>query len=152
VPICRAHGYKTEPAIKSDGSLDLLTTCVEFPVATKVAADDCAGNASAIDQLECLKWLQTNWSDNSVSITIYYKPDEVPVIKAWLQRNYSDSVKSVSFCLHKTGYIQSPMEEITESDYISLTSSQSPITSIMDTGTFSLESNLECQGGICPLK
>jgi hypothetical protein len=77
-----------------------------------------AEEMSAVEQLELVKHMQTYWADNSVSVTVYYKEDELPAIKKWLLENYNDSLKTVSFLLHqKHGFDQAPYEEISEQQY-----------------------------------
>ena len=52
---------------------------------------------SAVDQLEWIKRMQTEWADHAVSVTVYYRMDELSEIQEWLQKNYKNSIKSVSF-------------------------------------------------------
>lgn len=152
VDICRQHGYPVEPQIKLDGSYDMETIVVSFPI--KTPKDTIlAKNVSAIKQLEYQKFLQTYWSDNSVSVTIYYKIEELPEIKKWISDNYDSSVKSVSFLLHKDhGFKQAPYEEITEDQYKQMISKATPIKSILDKDAIGFSDSLECSGGTCPVK
>lgn len=71
VEICRSHGYTVEYEERFDGSKNYNTSIVEFPYKYPENAI-LASNTSAIDQLKIIKEIQTNWSDNSVSCTIYY--------------------------------------------------------------------------------
>lgn len=114
---CKERGYKIEYAENYDGSYDRNTFVIYFPI--KLGEDAvCVDEITAIDQLEMLKYLQTEWSDNAVSITIHYKQEELPEIQEWLKKNYKNSVKSVSFLLHKNhGFKQAPYQEITEEEY-----------------------------------
>jgi hypothetical protein len=79
-----------------DGSDDFGTVVVSFPFSypegTKLAKD-----MTAIDQLEEIKKLQTIWSDNSVSCTVYYRKEELPEIRAYLKKHYKGGFKSLSF-------------------------------------------------------
>jgi adenosylcobalamin-dependent ribonucleoside-triphosphate reductase len=152
VEVCKAHGYPVEYQKKFDGSLDASTVIVSFPCKfpdhTKVAKD-----MTAVDQLEVIKSLQTNWSDNAVSCTIYYKKEELPLIKQWLLDNYNTNVKSVSFLLHSDhGFIQAPLEEITKEVYEDLLSKTKPITGIETIDEQSILDSFECEGGVCPIK
>ena len=66
-----------------------------------------------IKQLEYVKRLQAEWSDNAVSVTVYYRKEELPELKEWLKANYNEHLKSVSFLLHSEhGFLQAPYEEI----------------------------------------
>ena len=108
---------------------------------------------SAIDQLEIVKELQNNWSDNAVSVTIYYKPEELDGIKEWLNKNYNENLKTVSFLLHSEhGFDQAPLEEITEEEYNELKKKVKPIEQIDNIDEDSIKGSFECEGGHCPIK
>jgi len=149
VQVCREHGYPVEFQRNFDGTDDHSTMVVSFPFAypegTKIAAE-----MTAIDQLEVVKWLQENWSDNSVSCTVYYKKEELPEIKKYLAKNYKNNHKSLSFLLHNEhGFQQAPLEEITKEAFDALVASTRLITKVEDA---SFEGDLECAGGVCPVK
>lgn len=146
VQVCRDHGYHVEPDVVSSG-----TAVVEFPIAvpkgTTVAKD-----MSAVDQLEVVKTLQRDWSDNAVSCTVYYKLDELPAIRDWLSANYNDSVKSVSFLLHNEhGFAQAPYEEISSERYQELVAKTKQITGLAQIDENDVEID-ECVTGACPVK
>lgn len=149
VQVCREHGYPVEYQRNFDGSEDHSTMVVSFPFCypegTKIAAE-----MTAIDQLEVVKWLQANWSDNSVSCTVYYRKEELPEIKKYLAKNYKNNHKSLSFLLHNEhGFHQAPLEEITKEQYDELVASTRLITHI-DEAAF--EGGDECASGACPVK
>jgi ribonucleotide reductase alpha subunit len=149
VQVCREHGYPVEYQRNFDGTDDHSTMVVSFPFAypegTKIAAE-----MTAIDQLEVVKWLQENWSDNSVSCTVYYRKEELPEIKKYLAKNYKNNHKSLSFLLHNEhGFQQAPLEEITKEAFDALVASTTLITRVEDA---SFEGDLECAGGACPVK
>ena len=148
--MCRENGYNIEYVRNFDGTDDHSTVVVEFPCSfpadTKFADD-----MTAIDQLEVIKRLQQEWSDNSVSVTIYYRKDELDDIKAWLSENYVN-VKSVSFLLHSEhGFDQAPLEEITLEKYNEMKEKVNPITSL-DHISFDEVQIDECEGGACPVR
>ena len=152
VNLCRESGYHVENVLKFDGSVDHTTVIVEFPC----SAGDTAVTAkemTAVKQLDLLKRLQTVWSDNAVSVTVYYKKEELPEIKKWLKENYKDSVKSVSFLLHNEhGFAQAPYEEITKEVY---DEKMSKVTKLALKEKASEMTNVEfeeCAGGVCPTK
>jgi adenosylcobalamin-dependent ribonucleoside-triphosphate reductase len=151
VALCRKNGYHVEPAKNFDGSIDRNTMVVSFPV--KVAEGTaCAKDVTAIQQLEHQKWLQTNWADNSVSVTVYYKKEELPAIQDWLKENYDKSVKTVSFLLHSGhGFAQAPYEEIQKEEYERLFASVKPITKIENDQGGNIDGG-ECSTGACPIK
>ena len=150
VKICRDLGYKIEFARKLDGKDDHTTSIVEFPchAGDKVIL---VKDMTAIRQLELVKQIQKEWSDNSVSVTVYYRKEELNDIKTWLEKNYKDHIKSVSFLLHSDhGFTQAPLEEISEEQYIELAKNIKPIQYNQISGD-SLNVD-ECMTGSCPIK
>ena len=151
IPICKANGYPIEYQRNFDGTEDRSTMIVSFP--TKVPeGTTLAKDMSAVDQLEVIKRLQTEWSDNSVSVTIYYRKEELEEIKEWLKKNYTAGIKTVSFLLHSDhGFQQAPMEEITKEQYEEMASKITAISNISFNGDDVIGSD-ECQSGVCPIK
>ena len=149
IEIVRAHNYKIEYQENFDGSLDYSTMVAEFPFSypegTLLARD-----MTALDQLAVVKRLQKDWSDNSVSCTIYYKKEELDQIKEYLRENYTLNHKSLSFLLHSEhGFKQAPLEEITEDVYNELLRTTRLINGISFDA--SVDSS-DCEGGFCPVK
>jgi hypothetical protein len=150
VGAARRNGYPVEFVRNFDGTEDKSTSVVSFPCSfpkgTKLA-----GDMTAIDQLEVIKRLQAEWSDNAVSVTIYYRKEELDEIKKWLAVNYKN-VKSVSFLLHNDhGFDQAPMEEITEQVFKELSDMVTPITSLESLSMDDIEIQ-DCEGGACPVR
>lgn len=99
-----------------DGTEDHRTVVVEFPCKDPEHAIF-SKNMSAVEQLEVVKRLQTEWSDNAVSVTIYYRSGELESIKGWLLENYKTSLKSVSFLLHSDhGFLQALLRRLLKSN------------------------------------
>ncbi len=150
VQVCRDHGYHVEYQQNFDGSEDHSTVVVSFPFRhpdNAVLAKD----MTAIDQLETIKWLQENWSDNSVSCTVYYRKEELPEIRKYLKKYYKNSHKSLSFLLHSEhGFKQAPLEEITQEQYDELVASTRLITRIEE-ANIGLDDS-ECANGACPIR
>ena len=70
------------------------------------------------EQLSLARELQDKWSDNSVSITVTFKPEEVKDLKSAIEY-LSPYVKTLSFLPLKThGYAQPPYAECDEEEYI----------------------------------
>ena len=153
VELCKKAGLNVEYSIQIDGTVDRNTVVVDFPVKSKDGAI-LVKDMTAIDQLELVKKMQTIWSDNSVSVTVYYKKEEIEDIKKWLSKNYKTSVKTVSFLLHSEhGFKQAPYEEITEDQYNKLISKikfDKIVGKNMQEG--SLLETVECENGSCPVK
>lgn len=152
IELCKSKGYKIEYQRNFDGTDDKNTMIIEFPCCypegTKLAK-----NMTAIDQLETVKYLQNNWSDNAVSCTIYYKLNELEEIKKWLENNYTENVKTCSFLLHNEhGFKQAPYEEISKELYEELIKKVQQITS----GNINIDDEIdyssECPNGACPIK
>jgi ribonucleotide reductase alpha subunit len=144
----REAGYDLEYLHNQDGTKDHSTTVVSFPCkagdGAKVAAD-----MSALDQLELVKKIQTNWADNAVSVTVYYKKEELEGIKEWMRKYYADSIKSVSFLLHRDhNFVQAPYEEITEERYEEILKAVKPLKEVAAGGVVADE----CAGGVCPVR
>ena len=151
VQVCKQNGYKVEFQRNFDGSDDTNTVVVEFPCKfpenTVVSKD-----MKALEQLELVKKLQTEWSDNSVSVTIYYRKEELDGIKEWLNSNYNDNLKTVSFLLHSEhGFDQAPLEEIDRQKYEDMVKSVKPITNC-EVNEEDIKGSFECATGACPIK
>jgi ribonucleoside-triphosphate reductase len=117
VELCRKRGYKVVWDIGIDGREDHTRYVVEFPCKSPTGAI-LAASMTAVEQLEWVKKMQTDWADNAVSVTVYYRKEELELIKEWLSKNYDKSVKSVSFLLHADhNFPLPPYEEITEAEY-----------------------------------
>ena len=149
VETCRLHGYDIEYQRNFDGSEDRSTVVVSFPFSypegTKLAKD-----MSAIDQLNVVRRLQEEWSDNSVSCTVYYKKEELPEIKKYLKKHYKGCHKSLSFLLHSEhGFHQAPLEEIDQATFEAMLAKTTLITSVSSAEMDGIE---DCAGGMCPIK
>ena len=151
VETCKDMGYHVEYVKNFDGSLNRDTVIVEFPCKSGDNAI-LAKDMKATDQLELVKDIQREWSDNAVSCTVYYKKEELDEIKEWLRKNYKGNIKSVSFLLHQDhGFEQAPYEEIDEKTYEKLTIGIKKVSSVDIVNGKSLE-GLEFEGGVCPIK
>jgi ribonucleoside-triphosphate reductase len=152
VEVAREYGYHVEPKVNLDKTRDLNTMVVDFPI--KVADGTItAKDLTAVQQLENQLFLQRHWSDNSVSMTCYYRPGELPGIKAWLKDNYKNNVKTASFLLHSEhGFDQAPYQEITAEQYAEMAGKVRPITQIVDRESRSILESVECGTGGCPIK
>jgi len=103
------------------------TMVVEFPVHepyfTKGKRD-----VSMWEQLEIAAQYQHYWADNSVSITVTFKPEEASQIKSALEM-YESRLKAVSFLKYEeTGYVQAPYEPITKDQYEKMSAKITPVT------------------------
>ena len=152
VKYCRDLGYHVEFAINFDKTLDHGTVVVEFPCSSGDNAI-LTKDMSAIKQLEIVKKLQEIWADNAVSVTVYYKLEEIDGVKEWMKENYGKYLKSVSFLLHSDhGFLQAPYQEISEKEYLELKSKVKPIGAMQFNSSGASFEGVECSGGSCPIK
>lgn len=148
---CRKRGYKVVWDIGIDGREDHTKFVVEFPCESPEGAL-LAANMTAINQLEWVKRMQTIWADNAVSVTVYYRKEELESIKGWLADNYDKGVKSVSFLLHADhNFPLPPYEEITKEEYQKIVSKIDFDVPLATTQTNLLDLE-DCSTGACPVR
>ena len=110
--VMKDAGYKVEP----DKNQPDYTMIVEFPV-NESNFDRKKEDVTLWEQMELAAQMQAYWSDNSVSITVTFKPEEKNDLPKALSL-YSSRMKSVSFLpLTDHKYEQAPYEEISEKSY-----------------------------------
>jgi ribonucleotide reductase alpha subunit len=150
VEVCRKHGYPIEYQRKFDGSEDKSTMVISFPCklpeTTPVAAD-----YDWKTQMDMVRRMQSEWSDNSVSCTVYYKKEDMEDIKEYLRKHFKNEIKTVSFLLYYGhGFDQAPYETITKEQYEDMVGKTKPITSVeFKEDEMELQ---ECATGACPIK
>jgi len=152
VDACRRRGYKVQWDVGLDGREDHTRYVVEFPCKSPDNAV-LAKDMTAIEQLEWVKKMQTMWADNAVSVTVYYRKEELASIKDWLSENYTDSVKSVSFLLHSDhNFPLPPYEQIEKDVYDKMMAKVDySVPLVMDASGTELDPS-ECVGGACPIR
>ena len=102
------------------------TVCVEFPVHEPYFQKG-KRSVSMWEQLEMAAQYQHYWADNSVSITVTFKPEEASQLKDALEM-YETRLKAVSFLKYEeTGYAQAPYEPITKKKYEKLIKTITPV-------------------------
>jgi ribonucleotide reductase alpha subunit len=152
VDACRKRGYKVVWDIGIDGREDRTRYVVEFPCESPEGSI-LASDMTAVEQLEWVKKMQTEWADNAVSVTVYYRKEELPLIKDWLKVNYDKGVKSVSFLLHTDhNFPLPPYEECTKEEYEKMLSKidfSIPLVQSKFDGEIDME---DCATGACPVK
>jgi hypothetical protein len=150
IDVCRKHGFPLEYQRNIDGSEDKSTMVVSFPCklpeTTPVAAD-----FDWKTQMDMIRKMQAEWSDNSVSCTVYYRKEDIDDIKAYLKDHFRHEMKTVSFLLyHGHGFVQAPYETITKEVYEEMNSKTTQITSVeVKEDEMSVD---ECLLGACPVK
>lgn len=152
VGMCRELNYAVEYVRNFDGTENRDTVVVSFPCEFSeqtVLAHD----MTAVQQLELVKNMQSCWADNSVSVTVYYRREELPEIRTWMKNNYATSLKTVSFLLHSDhGFAQAPYEQIDQQRYEQLLRRVKPLTQLLITHDDTGFTDLECASGVCPVK
>jgi ribonucleotide reductase alpha subunit len=122
------------------------TVCVEFPIEERYY-DRSKDEVSMWEQLELAAQMQQYWADNQVSVTITFKPEEASSIKRALEL-YETRLKSVSFLpLKDHGYVQAPMETITEEQY-QLMVSKIKVVETLETASHE-QTDRFCDGSTC---
>jgi hypothetical protein len=117
----KSAGYYVE-----DDAYSPNTVVAEFPVHEKYF-DRSKNDVSIWEQAQNAADYQKYWSDNQVSITITFNPQEVNQIKHVLEC-YEDKLKSVSFLpIEEHGYKQAPYEEISKEKYDKMLSKIKPL-------------------------
>jgi len=145
-------GHHVEPVIKFDGTPDSNTVVVDF---YEQAPDSCPvadENWDLFKQLDIVKMVQKHWADQAVSVTVYYKKEQVSEIKKWLADNLKN-IKTISFLCHSDhGFKQAPKEAISKEQFDRLSSKIKPVD-VSGVGDESADlDGLECNNGSCPIK
>lgn len=152
VEACRKRGYKVVADIGIDGREDRTRWVVEFPCQSPEGAV-LAADMTAVEQLEWVKKMQTEWADNAVSVTVYYRKEELPAIKEWLAENYDRFVKSVSFLLHSDhNFPLPPYEEVSKEVYEkTLAKVDFSVPLVLDATGTDIDGDA-CATGACPVR
>lgn len=151
IPKLKAAGHYIEPVVKFDGTTDPQTLVADFYVAAPEGFPVADENWDTWKQLDVLKMAQKHWADQAVSVTVYYKREDIPQLKTWLADNLQ-YLKSISFLCHSDhGFKQAPKETISQERYEKLSAKIKPIdtAAIEDSG---LLTDMECAGGVCPVR
>lgn len=146
----KQQGYPWEFVRDFEGNPDSRTVVIEFPASFPpytLVADE----VSAIDQLEMQAELQRVWADNAVSVTVYYRPEELAEIQTYLKENWR-YIKSASFLPYSDhGFDQAPLEAISKDEY------EQRLAAIEDRGhhVHGISGDLidsDCATGACPIR
>ena len=125
LPALEAAGYIIERDHYSPN-----TMCVEFPVHEEHFVKG-KREITMWEQLEIAAQYQHYWADNSVSITVTFKPEEAEHIKTALEM-YETRLKAVSFLRYEeTGYVQAPYEPIDQEEYEARINTITPIVRLV---------------------
>jgi len=141
-----AAGYRIEPALTDpDGTL-----VVYFPIEEKHYKKS-KYDVTIWEQLNNATMMQRYWADNSVSVTISFKPEEKDDIYEALEM-YRDKLKAVSFMpLMDHGYEQPPYTKITHQDYEDYISILTELTFTHAMSDEDRAADKFCSGEVCEL-
>ncbi len=147
---CRKSGLHIEPRRNFDGTDDRNSFVVSFPCKIPDSTPT-AASFTWRQQLDTIRRLQREWSDNSVSCTVTYKKEDLEDIKQYLNRHFKDEIKTVSFLLYNDhGFAQAPYETISKERYDEMMATYTPITSVeVREDAFTIR---DCESGVCPIK
>ena len=147
----RAHGYYGEFKLNIDGSEDRTSYIFEFPSKWPDGTRT-QDEVDVFEQLDTVRFMQKNWSDNSVSVTAYYDKEQIPEIKKFIEAFFKDNFKTLSFLLRSEhGFKQAPYETISKEQYEYLSSQIKPMGSI-DVTEDEVGEFEACSIGGCPIK
>lgn len=151
IPKLRESGHRMEPVIRFDGTLDHNTSVVDFYIRIPDELPVADEGFDTWKQLEAVKMAQKHWADQSISVTVYYRKNEIQLIKDWLRDNLKE-IKTISFLCHNDhGFIQAPKEKITEEQYNELSKNIKDLD-INDVASGDLAEAIDCDSGACPIK
>ena len=123
------------------------TSVIYFPIKAELFERG-KSDVSIWEQMENAAKMQKYWSDNSVSITVSFKPEEGADIQRVLEL-YESRLKTVSFLpLNDHGYAQAPYITIDEATYSEATAGLSS-TSFTGVGHDADDSPKFCDGDKC---
>ena len=111
LPLFQASGYKVEPASESPTT----TSVVFFPIKSLALRSE--KDVSIYEKTSLASMAQRHWSDNSVSVTISFSPEEKKDVGTVLHM-FDGQLKTVSFLpMLDDTYPQMPYTQITEEEY-----------------------------------
>lgn len=127
VDVVRRAGYRVEDSVYGDGTL-----VAYFPVSNH-DHDRFAGDVSLMEQVRNMVDMQQFWSDNSVSCTVTFQPEEAMDI-AYALSQYDRQLKCISFLpFQEHRYEQAPYIPITEEEYSRAVSALKPMEFVRNT-------------------
>lgn len=152
VDACRRRGYPVKWDVGIDGREDHTRYVVEFPCESPEGSV-LAADMTAVEQLEWVKRMQTEWADNAVSVTVYYRIEELASIKEWMAENYTNGLKSVSFLLHSDhNFPLPPYEECSQDEYEKMLAKIDFSVPLVQSSFIDDVVMDDCATGACPIK
>lgn len=107
----KKFGYRAEQSVYSEDSM-----CVEFPV--HVQASKYRDDVNFQEHIDVVQRLQEEWSDNAVSVTVSFKPEDIPKLPEAIRKAMNvNRLKTLSLLPEAHGFQQAPFESITKEVY-----------------------------------
>jgi hypothetical protein len=145
IPVVKEAGYDVEEDVYNRNHAYVIS----FPIKEKYF-ERSKKDISIWEQFENAAAYQRHWSDNQVSITITFKPEEVKDIKYALEC-YEDKLKGVSLLpILEHGYEQAPYEEISKEKYEEMVKDVKPLN--LKGLTIQAEGEEGCETDTCLIK
>jgi hypothetical protein len=146
IPVLTAANYR----IEVDKDAPQTTVVVYFPV--KTIAQRSEREVSIYEKVHLVVLAQRYWSDNGVSVTITFKPEEAEHV-ARILKMYEGELKAISF-LPEGCYEQPPYQGVTQEVYEAYASQLLPVDLSVLYGKASQEAKGEayCTTDFCELK
>ena len=113
----RAEGFPVEDCVLKGETTDVFSFPVQGP-ASGVYRND----MTAVEQLDHYLMFAKNWTEHSVSITVYVRDHEWLAVGDWVYRHF-DEACGISFLPHSDHtYQQAPYQECSKAEYEGLAS------------------------------
>ena len=121
LPLFQYAGYRIEPAFESPKT----TSVVYFPIKSQAKRSE--KDVSIYEKTSLAAMAQRHWSDNSVSVTVSFSPDERKDVGTVLHM-FDGQLKTVSFLpMGNETYPQMPYTQMTKEEYEEYTYKLLPI-------------------------
>ena len=121
LPLFQYAGYRIEPANESPKT----TSVVYFPIKSQAMRSE--KDVSIYEKVSLAAMAQRHWSDNSVSVTVSFSPDEKKDVGTVLHM-FDGQLKTVSFLpMGNETYPQMPYTQMSEDEYNEYTYKLLPI-------------------------
>lgn len=148
----RDAGHHIEPVVRFDGTLDHNTVVVDFYEHVPANVPVADSGWDTWKQLDALLMAQKHWADQAVSVTVYYKREDISRVKEWLRMHLSE-IKTISFLCHSDhGFKQAPKEAITRDQFEALSAKIKLIDDDVESDSDLMLDGSECAGGVCPIR
>lgn len=147
----RAEGFPVEDCVMKGETTDVFSFPVQGP-ASGVYRND----MTAVEQLDHYLMFAKNWTEHSVSITVYVRDHEWLAVGDWVYRHF-DEACGISFLPHSDHtYQQAPYQECSKAEYDALKSKLpefdwAGLQAFEKDDSTTNQQTLACTAGVCEL-